>query len=81
MSTRIINTPFHSGDLLSERAARRVTAHRRPVVAPEAVAPSGGRPGTGPKILRRWSVAELIARAAAGPPVQSTWPKLTQVVR
>ena len=83
MSTRTIHASFRSGDLISERAARRVMAHRRPVVPLEPTAALGAPPSpalaareltprpaaTGPKILRRWSVAELIARAAAGPPV------------
>ena len=82
MSTRIVHTPSRGGDLISERVARRATAHRRPRVAPEpaaapgapaspavAVAEPTATPAPAAKILRRWSVAELIARAAAGHPV------------
>ena len=47
MSTRTVHTPFHAGDLISKRTARRDT----PSPAGEA------------KILRRWSVAALIASA------------------
>ncbi len=82
MNTHAIPTCSQSGDFISERAARRVTAHRRPAAAPApAVAPAAtGRPApaarqatptpaSGARILRRWSVAELIYRAAARQPV------------
>lgn len=75
-----IHPPFQS----SERAARRVTAHRRPAATSEPEGAAGGpvivapaahqsssNPESGPRILRRWSVAELIARAAAGAPALS----------
>jgi hypothetical protein len=84
MSRHTIHTPFQSGDLITERAARRVTAHPRAAAAPAPeVTPASAMntapathqstptptPASGPRILRRWSVAELIYRAAARPPV------------
>jgi hypothetical protein len=61
-----------TGDFISERAVRRATSRRRRAgaVAP-AAAPAGGgtvrraTPSTASaaRVLRRWSVAELIARA------------------
>ncbi len=75
MSTRSIRTPSRAGDVPSARAARRVTAHRRPgpALAPAAAESPvrSARPArsSGARILRRWSVAELVARAAAEPRV------------
>jgi hypothetical protein len=84
MSRHTIHTPFQSGDLISERALRRVAAHPRAAAAPAPdatpvnPAPAAARqptPTPAPsqtnraRILRRWSVAELIVLAAAGAPV------------
>jgi len=73
MSTRTIHTPFHAGDLISERTARRARAHPRTVAAPDAApAPAPATdaarrdtpsPAGDARILRRWSVAALIASA------------------
>jgi hypothetical protein len=85
MSRLTIHTPFQSGDMISERAARRVAAHPRAAAAPAPevtparpvnTAPAARQPTptpppsqtNGARILRRWSVAELIARAAVGQP-------------
>ena len=82
MSRHTIHTPGRSGDLVTERAARRISAHPRAATAsagapaaPVSPAPSAQPPiptatqASGARILRRWSVAELIARAAIGQPV------------
>jgi hypothetical protein len=61
-----------TGNFISERAVRRATARRRRAgaVAPAAAPAAGGTarratPSTAspPRVLRRWSVAELIVRA------------------
>ncbi len=74
MSTCTIHPPFRVGDLISERAARRSVAHQRPAArndSPTSLAGSADRdtssPVAKPQILRRWSIAELIAAA--------TWPQ------
>jgi hypothetical protein len=75
MSTRTINSPFRTGNSISDRAVRRAIAYRRtvaakrtPTAAPDTESTSvndrldttaGGRA----EILRRWSVAELITAA------------------
>lgn len=80
MNTHTRHAPFSAGDLISERAARRATAHRRtavgsetapvPAHAPDITPPGSDQdPAGGARILRRWSVAELIARASAGTPL------------
>jgi hypothetical protein len=74
---------IQSGDRFSESASRRIRVRRRSAAAPSAaqdptaapVAASPDRPDAtrqaggvgGARILRRWSVADLIARAG-GPP-------------
>jgi hypothetical protein len=82
MSTQAIRTHFRTRDFSSERAMRRGSAHRRtataPAVAPAVALVAASTPvpaarqaaptvATGARILRRWSVAQLIAHAAAGP--------------
>jgi hypothetical protein len=74
MSTCTIHIPFAVGDLISERATRRTVAHPRPAVikhAPTSLAGAADRdtssPATNSQVLRRWSIAELIAAA--------TWPR------
>jgi hypothetical protein len=71
-----------AADPISENAARGAfgrrrrrippTASREPVTAPPANPPTAGEDtstrSAGPRPLRRWSVAELIARALAAPP-------------
>ena len=75
-------TAFPAGDLISENAVRGVLGRRRrrtpPTSSAEPVHPVPANPPTagedispavgGSQPLRRWSVAELIARAAAAPP-------------
>jgi hypothetical protein len=80
MRRETISTAFRAGDFISGDAVRGVLRRRRrtqpaarshaandlpavPETAPEDV--SSPAAGTGP--LRRWSVAELIARAAPPP--------------
>ena len=78
MNTHTFHAPFNPRDLISERAARRAAAHQRTVAAKAAVATpaeaadtarqdSSGSAGN-PQILRRWSVAKLVAAA--------TWPRV-----
>jgi hypothetical protein len=76
-------TPTHllAGDFVSENAVRGVFGHRRrtpsttPTKPPSALPtnpPTAGGdtspPAVGQRPLRRWSIAELIARAVAAPP-------------
>ncbi len=76
MSTRTTNSQYHSGDRISERAARSAMAHFRAAAAkrtsPSAPGPANAvvddsrdnrRSATDPQILRRWAVADLIAAA------------------
>jgi hypothetical protein len=77
MNTCLFHTPFNTGDPISARTARRAAAHPRPVESTDlamtlaAADDAGSRNGPAPapvaQILRRWSVAELIASA--------TWPQ------
>ena len=84
MSRDTIYAPGPSGDLITDRVARRISVHPRvatvpaPPVAPVASlnpAPTAQLPSPtaaaagGARILRRWSVAGLIAHAAIGQPV------------
>jgi hypothetical protein len=78
MSTHTFHAPFNPRDLISERAARRAAAHLRTAASQDAAAtPANASDGTrrdstntaeNPQILRRWSVAELVAAAA--------WPRV-----
>jgi hypothetical protein len=70
MSICTIHTPFRHGDLMSDGAARRRVAHLRPAARSDAPTSLGGPadratsyPAGTPQILRRWSIAELIAAA------------------
>lgn len=76
MSTQTVHSPFHASGLTSGRTGRRVTAHPRTIGASDTAAartgpaspsqaarPSRLRPADEPQILRRWSVAGLIASA------------------
>jgi len=79
MSTRTTNSQYHSGDRISERAARRAVAHYGGTVSKRAPAPAvdpanvidndrrdtHGSAGD-VRVLRRWSVADLIAAATWG---------------
>lgn len=81
MSTEPTRTEFRGGDFISEKAVSAVIGRRRPssrttpARATKAVpahfsaagADTSG-PAGGGRRLRRWSVAELIARAVAPPP-------------
>jgi len=75
MTTRTVRTRVHAADR-PELAARRAIAHYGGMVTKRAPAKSAERAnatvndrrdsrkaGSGPQILRRWSVAELIAGA------------------
>ena len=78
MSKEPTRTKFPAGDFISENAVRAVFGRRQATQArtpahtgrqapadshEDASAATGG-----PRPLRRWSVAELIARAVAPPP-------------
>jgi hypothetical protein len=76
MSTRTTDSQYHSGDRISERAARGAMAYFRaapargasPAPADRANSIVNDRRGnrrstTDPQILRRWAVADLIAAA------------------
>ena len=74
MSTCTIHMPFPVGDLISERTVRRSAAHQSPAArnhAPTSLAGPAARDTSAPaadsQVLRRWSIAELIAAA--------TWPR------
>ena len=78
MSTHTFHTPFNPRDLISERSARRAAAHSR-AAANKAVAATAAEGADtartdatstagNPQILRRWSVAKLVAAA--------TWPRV-----
>jgi hypothetical protein len=83
MNTQTISIQSPDRDLRAERGARRSRVRRGPAVAlarradaaeaaravspdrPEAARQAGGVGGA--RILRRWSVADLIARAGGAP--------------
>jgi hypothetical protein len=78
MSKEPTKTEFPAGDFISENAVRAVFGGRRPpsrsrgaytghAVTAHSPEDSSG-PAGGARRLRRWSVAELIARAVAPPP-------------
>jgi len=80
MTTQSIAIPSPDGNRSLEYTARRVRRRRRQsaALAPgqQSVAaaaevssdrPDHGRPGPGARILRRWSVADLIATAGGAP--------------
>ncbi len=80
MNKELDNTAFLAGDFISENAVRGAL-ERRPRTLPTRVAEAGDRQSTdlsavedaSPRTsrarrLRRWSVAELIARAVARSP-------------
>ena len=78
MSKEPIRTDFPAGDFISENAVRAVFGRRRatspspPAHADKAAAARSHEDASavtgGQRRLRRWSVAELIARAVAPPP-------------
>ena len=81
MSNEPARTEFPAGDFISENAVRAVFGRRRPTsrTAPahpvsavpahsSAAGANTSRPAGGGRRLRRWSVAELLARAVASPP-------------
>jgi hypothetical protein len=81
MSKEPTNSGFPAGDFISENAVRAVFGRRRPTSPtirahtvngrPEHSSADGAdtsRPAGEPRRLRRWSVAELLARAVAPPP-------------
>ena len=81
MRTEPTRTEFRGGDFISENAVRAVIGRGRPtsrtsppraVKAVPAHVSAAGTDTSGPagrgRRLRRWSVAELIARAVAPPP-------------
>jgi hypothetical protein len=78
MSTKPTKTEFPAGDFISENAVRAVFGRRRPTTPTTPARANGphssaaGHDTTTPagqtRHLRRWSVAELIARAIAPPP-------------
>ena len=80
MNKESIRTQFFAGDFISENAVRGVFGRRRrtpPTIPSEPLAAGPANPLTAgqsatpptgePPALRRWSVAELIARAVAAP--------------
>jgi hypothetical protein len=81
MSKEPTNTDFPAGDFISENAVRAVFGRRRPASPPTPAHGANGMPKhssaagadpspapSGPRRLRRWSVAELLARAVVLPP-------------
>jgi hypothetical protein len=85
MSKEPISTDFPAGDFIFENASRAVFGRRRPtsptipghavngVPAHSSVTDEGtSASASGGRRLRRWSVAELIARAVAAPPPSTT---------
>ena len=79
MSTKPTSTEFPAGDFISENAVRAVFGRRRPTSpttsaramnGPHASAAGGDTSASAgsTRRLRRWSVAELIARAVPPPP-------------
>ncbi len=64
MSKQSKKTTFRSGDFISERATRGVLNQRQTSTADDARTSNEARR---PAPLRRWSVADLIAQAAARP--------------
>jgi hypothetical protein len=80
MSNETTETRFLAGDFISENAVRGVLRRRRRAPTTQPEAPNGlpanpptgseraSRPTDGPRPLRRWSVAELIARGGGPPP-------------
>lgn len=82
MTNELTRNNFLTGDFISENAVRGVLGRRRRRAAPTTqTEPPNDLPATpttasrktspppdGPRALRRWSVAELIARAGAVPP-------------
>jgi hypothetical protein len=85
MSTQSTNTTYRPGDV-SERAARSVLNRRRrrptttagrahePTPANSIVAGDPLSQARRPTLLRRWSVADLIAQAAARAPLPEPCP-------
>jgi hypothetical protein len=71
MSTQSTKTRFRLGDFISERATRRVLNPGRTSTPDEVRSADQARR---PASLRRWSVADLIAQAAARPPTTRTSP-------
>ncbi len=69
MSEQSKKTTFRPGDFFSDRATRGVLNQRRTPTADDARASDEARR---PARLRRWSVADLIAQAAARPPAPGT---------
>ena len=78
MTNESTRNRFLTGDFISENAVRRVFSRRRRRTAPTTTEPANGlpanpptagerasRPTNGSRALRRWSVAELVARAGA----------------
>ena len=73
MSTHTVHVPFNPRDLISERAARRAAAHPRtpaatggaatPTEAADTARQAKSDSAGNPQILRRWSVAKLVAAA------------------
>jgi hypothetical protein len=81
MNKELTRTHSIAGDFISENAVRGVFVRRRrmppttptkPVTTLPANSPAAGddtpSPTEGQRPLRRWSVAELIARAVVAPP-------------
>jgi hypothetical protein len=84
MSNQSTRTQFPAGDLISEDAVRGAFRRRRRSSAPKAAndatrpparAATAGQdtsaPAGGARLLRRWSVAQLIARAPTAPRADS----------
>ena len=78
MSKEPIRTEFPAGYFISENAVRAVFARRRPTppttpahtdnAVPADSPEDTSRRAGGTRRLRRWSVAELIARSISPPP-------------
>lgn len=63
MSICTIHTPFRIGGRISGRPGRRSVAHPGSSAVNRPTGPEGSSPAAQSQILRRWSIAELIAAA------------------
>lgn len=68
MSKDPTRTEFPAGDFISENAVRAMFERRRSGSSSTPANAGGQARAAGPRPLRRWSVAELIARSMAPPP-------------
>jgi hypothetical protein len=76
MNTELDSTTFLAGDFISENAVRGALMRRPRTVSADArgaerpAATDEGARASRPRRLRRWSVADLLARAVVVPPTR-----------